>query len=105
MEGDDIEPGIGNRYASVGTPFRSGDLCCMGARLFAIVAGLVAIAIAAWYLWPGDAAPPALPSLPTSRQEAKPAPKGPEHPVEAKADAALPALKESDPAMLQGLAS
>ena len=77
----------------------------MGARLLAILAGVVAIAIAAWFLWPESSPPPSLPRLPTASQEAKPAPRGPEHPVEAKADAALPELRQSDPAMLQGLAA
>jgi hypothetical protein len=72
-------------------------------RLLAIVAGIIAIAIAAWFMWPSDMPPPQLPSMSTSPKEAKPAPRGPEHPVEAKVDPALPALKQSDPAMVAGL--
>ena len=75
----------------------------MGARVFAILAGLAAIAIAAWYLWPQDSLPP-IPAPPSAKQEAPPAPKAPQHPVSPAADAALPPLKESDPALLAGLA-
>lgn len=77
----------------------------MGVRLLAVLAGIVAIAIAAWFLWPADAPPPPIPALSSLKPPPKPDPKGPEHPVVAKPDPALPPLKQSDPAILSALSS
>jgi hypothetical protein len=73
-------------------------------RLFAVIAGLVAIATAAWYLWPGDPPPP--PRAPAASAPAAPsAPSAaaPRYPIETGSGEPLPALKQSDPTMLEAL--
>ena len=74
----------------------------MLARILAIAAALAAIGAATWYLWPRDLPPP-----PPAQAVAPPAPPkaaGPLHPVETVPEQPLPALKESDPALLEALA-
>jgi hypothetical protein len=73
----------------------------MGVRLLAVLAGAIAIAIAAWYLWPEAALPPP-PATPVAKTEGPPAAKAPQHPV-APPSEPLPPLKQSDPALFAGL--
>lgn len=75
----------------------------MLARILAIAAALAAIGAATWYFWPRDPLPPPPPAqaaAPAAPQKAE----GPLHPVEAVPEQPLPPLKESDPALLEGLA-
>jgi len=72
-------------------------------RLLAVVAGLVAIAAATWYFIRESPPPPPPPASPAPKV-APAAPAGPRHPVEAPAHP-LPALKESDPVIVEALAA
>ena len=79
----------------------------MPVKILAVVAALVAAGVATWYfLWPRELPPPP-PAASTPPAGAAPAPAagGPLHPIEAVPSQPLPGLKESDPVMLEALAT
>ena len=73
----------------------------MIARILGIVAAIAIIGAATWYFWPGNPPPP--PSQ-AAAPATLPGAQGPRHPVEVPQEQPLPALKESDPAMLEAFA-
>lgn len=74
----------------------------MALRILGVLAVLAALGAATWYLWPADPPPP--PPAQAAAPAPPPAPEGPRHPIAAEPDPALPALKESDPTMIEALA-
>jgi hypothetical protein len=77
----------------------------MLARIVAVLAVVAALAFAAWYfLWPRGLPPPPPASTASAPAPAPQPSEGPRHPVETKPDVPLPALKESDPVVIEGLA-
>ena len=75
----------------------------MLARVVAVVVALFAIGLGAWYFLARERPPP--PPPPQAAAPAAPAKEGPRHPIAADAQQPLPSLKESDPAMVEALAS
>ncbi len=71
-------------------------------RAALLVAILLAAGAATYYFWPGHVPPPP-PPLPAPAVPAAAAPAGPRHPVAVEAPAALPALNDSDAAMVEAL--
>lgn len=74
----------------------------MALRILAVLAVVAALGAATWYFWPADPPPPPAGQAPAPALPA--APEGPRHPIAAEPDPELPALKESDPAMIEALA-
>ena len=72
----------------------------MAVRILAVVVVLAAIAAATWHFWPRNPPPPP-PPVAVAPAPAPAAPKGPLHPVETPRDQPLPALAQSDPAMME----
>ena len=77
----------------------------MPLKILAVVAALAAAGAATWYFWPRELPPPPPAASMPPASTAPPPTKGPLHPIEAVPDQPLPPLKESDPAMLQALAT
>ena len=78
----------------------------MTVKILAVLAALVAAGAATWYfLWPRELPPPPPGASAPPASTASPSTKGPLHPIEAVPSQPLPPLKESDPAMLEALAT
>lgn len=74
----------------------------MIARILGIVVAIAVLGAATWYFWPRNPPPP--PPSQAAAPATAPEAQGPRHPIEVAQEQPLPALKESDPAMLEALA-